>query len=154
MSPSPVQRFLLRWGGPIAAIAAVSAAESWLYADAVLRGAASPPPRTLSILFGAAGGPAVLFDMFVPAVAVNLLVFAWCRRRVEAQRAKVAEAPRGDRETGRSPFRQAAIGDDKPSILRNSLASAGADMLEWAPFAAHGAAGAAAPIPRAASRPA
>ena len=91
MSASPLQRFLLRWGGPIAALAAVSAGEAWLYADAVLRGAASPPPRTLSILFGAAGGPAVLFDMFVPAVAVNLLVFAWCRRRVEQQRAKVAE---------------------------------------------------------------
>ena len=91
MSASPRQRFLLRWGGPIAALAAVSAGEAWLYADAVLRGAASPPPRTLSILFGAAGGPAVLFDMFVPAVAVNLLVFAWCRRRVEQQRAKVAE---------------------------------------------------------------
>ena len=91
MSASPLQRFLLRWGGPIAALAAVSAGEAWLYADAVLRGAASPPPRTLSLVLGAPGGPAVLLDMFAAALPVNLLVFAWCRRRVEQQRAKVAE---------------------------------------------------------------
>jgi len=91
VSASPLQRFLLRWGGPIAALAAVSAGEAWLYADAVLRGAASPPPRTLSLVLGAAGGPAVLLDMFAAALPVNLLVFAWCRRRVEQQRAKVAE---------------------------------------------------------------
>jgi len=91
MAASPVQRFLLRWGGPIAALAAVSAGEAWLYADAVARGAASPPPRTLSLLLGAAGGGGVLLDMFAAALPVNLLVFAWCRRRVEAQRAKVAE---------------------------------------------------------------
>ena len=91
MAAPPVQRFLLRWGGPIAALAAVSAGEAWLYADAVLRGAASPPPRTLSLLFGAAGAPAALLDAFAGAFPVNLLVFAWCRRRVEAQRAKVAE---------------------------------------------------------------
>lgn len=91
MDDSPFRRFLLRWGGPIAALAAVSAGEAWLYSDAVLRGAASPPPRTLSFLFGAAGGPAVLLDAFAGALPVNLLVFAWCRRRVEAQRAKVAE---------------------------------------------------------------
>ena len=89
MSASPLQRFLLRWGGPIAALAAVSAGEAWLYADAVLRGAASPPPRTLSLVLGAAGGPAVLLDMFAAALPVNLLVFAWCRRRVEQQRAKL-----------------------------------------------------------------
>ena len=74
--PPSLQRFLLRWGGPVAALAAVSAGEAWLYADATLRGAASPPPRTLSILFGAAGGPAVLLDMFAAALPVNLLVFA------------------------------------------------------------------------------
>ena len=118
MSPSPVQRFLLRWGGPIAAIAAVSAAESWLYADAVLRGAASPPPRTLSILFGAAGGPAVLFDMFVPALAVNLLVFAWCRRRVEAQRAKVAEVAK----TTLTPAERARLKEMISSRLREEIA--------------------------------
>ena len=118
VSPSPVQRFLLRWRGPIAAIAAVSAAESWLYADAVLRGAASPPPRTLSILFGAAGGPAVLFDMFVPAVAVNLLVFAWCRRRVEAQRAKVAEVAK----TTLTPAERARLKEMISSRLREEIA--------------------------------
>ncbi len=73
------------------ALAAVSAAEAWIYADAVLRGAASPPPRLLSRLVGLAGARAVLLDMFAAALPVNLLVFAWCRRRVEAQRAKVAE---------------------------------------------------------------
>lgn len=72
-------------------MAAVSAAEAWLYADAVARGAASAPPRTFSLLFGAAGGSGVLLDMFAPALAVNLLVFAWCRSRVEAQRAKIAK---------------------------------------------------------------
>ena len=87
--PSPLQRAILRWGGPACALAAVSAAEAWLYADAVARGAATPPPRLLSWLAGLAGGPAVLLDMFAAALAVNLLVFAWCRRRVEAQRAKV-----------------------------------------------------------------
>ena len=92
--PPSLQRFLLRWGGPAAALAAVSAGEAWFYADAVLRGAASPPPRTLSLLFGAAGGPAALLDAFAGALPVNLLVFAWCRRRVEAQRAKVAEVAR------------------------------------------------------------
>lgn len=91
MAATPVQRFLLRWGGPIAALAAVSAGEAWLYADAVARGAASAPPRTLSLLLGAPGGSAVLLDMFAAALPVNLLVFAWCRRRVEAQRAKIAE---------------------------------------------------------------
>ena len=117
MSASPLQRFLLRWGGPIAALAAVSAGEAWLYTDAVLRGAASPPPRTLSFLFGAAGGPAVLFDMFVPALAVNLLVFAWCRRRVEAQRAKVAEVAK----TTLTPEERAKIKAMIAARLRESV---------------------------------
>ena len=91
MAESPLQRFLLRWGGPLAALAAVSAGEAWLYSDAVLRGAAAAPPRALSLLLPAPAGTGVLLDMFALALPVNLLVFAWCRRRVEAQRAKVAE---------------------------------------------------------------
>lgn len=89
--PPSLRRAILRWGGPVCVLAAVSAAEAWLYADAVARGAASPPPRLLSRLAGGAGGTGVLLDMFAAALPVNLLVFAWCRRRVEAQRAKVAE---------------------------------------------------------------
>lgn len=87
--PPSLHRAVLRWGGPACVLAAVSAAEAWLYADAVARGAANPPPRFLSWLPGLAGGPAALLDMFAAALAVNLLVFAWCRRRVEAQREKV-----------------------------------------------------------------
>ena len=87
--PSALQRAILRWGGPVCVLALVSAAEAWLYADAVLRGAASPPPRILSWLAGVSGGRAVLLDMFAAALPVNLLVFAGCRHRVDAQRAKV-----------------------------------------------------------------
>ena len=123
MSGPSFQRFLLRWGGPLAALAAVSAGEAWLYSDAVLRGAASPPPRTLSLLFGAAGGPAVLFDMFVPALAVNLLVFAWCRRRVEAQRAKVAEVAK----TTLAPEERAKLKAMIAGRIREELAKKGAD---------------------------
>ena len=88
---SAYRRAILRWGGPACILAAVSAAEAWIYADAVLRGAASPPPRILSRLAGYAGARAVLLDMFAAALAVNFLVFSWCRRLVEAQRAKIAE---------------------------------------------------------------
>ena len=115
--PPSLQRFLRRWGGPVAALAAVSAGEAWLYADATLRGAASPPPRTLSILFGAAGGPAVLLDMFAAALPVNLLVFAWCRRRVEAQRARVAEVAK----TTLSPAERAKLKAMIASRLRESV---------------------------------
>ncbi len=87
--PPTFQRAILRWGGPACILAAVSAAEAWLYADAVLRGAGAPPPRILSWIAGLTGGSAVLLDMFAAALPVNLLVFAWCRRRVDAQRAKV-----------------------------------------------------------------
>ena len=118
MAAPPVQRFLLRWGGPIAALAAVSAGEAWLYADAVLRGAASPPPRTLSILLCASGGGAVLLDMFAAALPVNLLVFAWCRRRVEAQRAKVAEVAK----TTLTPAERAKLKEMIASRLREEIA--------------------------------
>ena len=118
MAASPFQRFLLRWGGPAAALAAVSAGEAWFYADAVLRGAASPPPRTLSFLFGAADGSAVLFDMFAAALPVNLLVFAWCRRRVEAQRAKVAEVAK----TTLTPAERAKLKEMISSRLREEIA--------------------------------
>lgn len=121
MSESPFQRFLLRWGGPVAAMAAVSAGEAWLYADAVLRGAASAPPRTISLLLGVAGGPAVLFDMFAAALPVNLLVFAWCRRRVEAQRAKVAEVAK----TTLSPAERARLKQMIASRLREQIAKQG-----------------------------
>lgn len=121
MAESPFQRFLLRWGGPVAAMAAVSAGEAWLYADAVLRGAASAPPRTISLLLGAAGGPAVLFDMFAAALPVNLLVFAWCRRRVEAQRAKVAEVAK----TTLSPAERARLKQMIASRLREQIAKQG-----------------------------
>lgn len=121
MSESPFQRFLLRWGGPVAAMAAVSAGEAWLYADAVLRGAASAPPRTISLLLGVAGGPAVLFDMFAAALPVNLLVFAWCRRRVETQRAKVAEVAK----TTLSPAERARLKQMIASRLREQIAKQG-----------------------------
>lgn len=121
MAESPFQRFLLRWGGPVAAMAAVSAGEAWLYADAVLRGAASAPPRTISLLLGVAGGPAVLFDMFAAALPVNLLVFAWCRRRVETQRAKVAEVAK----TTLSPAERARLKQMIASRLREQIAKQG-----------------------------
>lgn len=121
MAESPFQRFLLRWGGPVAAMAAVSAGEAWLYADAVLRGAASAPPRTISLLLGAAGGPAVLFDMFAAALPVNLLVFAWCRRRVETQRAKVAEVAK----TTLSPAERVRLKQMIASRLREQIAKQG-----------------------------
>ena len=123
MSGPSFQRFLLRWGGPLAALAAVSAGEAWLYSDAVLRGAASPPPRTLSLLAGAADGTAVLLDMFAAALPVNLLVFAWCRRRVDAQRAKAAALAR----TTLSPAERAKLKALIAGRIREELAKKGAD---------------------------
>ena len=55
--------------------------------------------------------------MFVPAMAVNLLVFAWCRRRVEAQRARVAEVAK----TTLSPEERAKLKAMIASRLRESV---------------------------------
>ena len=66
----------------------------------------------------AADGSAVLFDMFAAALPVNLLVFAWCRRRVEAQRAKVAEVAK----TTLTPAERAKLKEMISSRLREEIA--------------------------------
>ena len=70
----------------------------WGYARACAAGLASPPPALFETLLAPfpraaaalAGGAGTFLDMFAVAFAVNLLVFAWCRRKVEEQKAKIA----------------------------------------------------------------